>query len=286
MTTSSETPLTLYMNSSPTEKILSVEDIAIKSLPNDLAVLKFDSKSNFNEPLFNLPSSLRWLELSDNFNQPIHLNEGLEYVKFGKDFDQEIVLPSSLICLEVCENFSLYNLVSKFCNNLREIRIIVKDGSDSQYVTEINHAMKLLSDNLPKTVYNIMIGDLYHKFYDHQNVHPVYFIEKKDSSIYFALTKQHGCVQSIGQYVRIENFFCKEIQQLMDSDADFILDTDFIWDDDFNSEDATKAITEDATEADFELDESDYDEYEYDEYYYDAYDQKDYYDSLYKWYED
>ena len=213
----------------------------IKSFPPNLTVLKFESKSNFNKPLLNLPSSLRWLELGDKFNQPIVLNEGLEYVRFGKHFNYPIEsLPSTLIYLELGEDFYWRNnMRTELPASLREIRIL-RDYS-SQYQYDDNSLIKHLIEIIPPTILNMMVGNL---FYRHDSslyqIPPIYKdINSMRDYIYsssledneidsdlirkhripFVLNKYYDFFQCMGKYVRIQHLFCRVIQDFMENET-------------------------------------------------------------------
>jgi hypothetical protein len=212
----------------------------IKSFPPNLTVLKFESQSYFNKPLLNLPSSLRWLTLEDKFNQTIVLNEGLEYVRFGKYFNSPIEsLPSTLIYLEVGEDFRWSNMKTELPESLREIRILRDYSSEYQY--DNNSLIKNLIEIVPRNILNMMVGNLFsiHDSFLYK-IPPIYknvdsmrdyisLSSLEDHSIDsdlirkhripFVLNKYYDVFQSMGKYVRIQHLFCREIQDFMENET-------------------------------------------------------------------
>lgn len=211
----------------------------IKSFPPNLVVLKFDFDSNFNKPLLNLPSSLRWLELGDKFNQSIVLNEGLEYVRFGKYFNSPIEsLPSTLIYLELGQDFDWNNMKTELPESLKEIRIFRNDNSKSNFI------IRDIIEMVP-SIENIMIGDLFsspmydydfdeeniwfsnpdnpftnlHEIRTYGNSSPVLnYLYIREQRIPFVLLKEYKLFQSFGKYVNIQHLFCGEIQDFMENE--------------------------------------------------------------------
>lgn len=221
----------------------------IKSFPPNLVVLKFDPRSTFNKPIHDLPSSLRWLNLGNNFNNKITFNEGLEYVSFGKKFNKKMILPSSLIYLEFCHNLAVYNINSERCNNLSEIRINADD--DSQYADSTNQLLSIFINQHKQSLVNIMIGDLFytHKVRTRDNDDKIRirhsFMNKlislsteeinsnliRNNRIPFVLSKQYGIFQCFGKYRSIEHLFSTEIQLFIQNEiikSNFKLNYDFI----------------------------------------------------------
>ena len=186
----------------------------IKSFPPNLVVLKFDLDSNFNKPLLNLPSSLRWLELGDKFNQSIVLNEGLEYVRFGKHFNYPIKsLPSSLIYLELGQDFDWTNMKTELPTNLRDIHIHRNDNSESDSI------MRQIIEMNP-TISNIIIYfDRTTSLIDNISSYALDFKHAIQHHIPFVLSTGNNIIQFVGKYIRIQHLFCREIQDFMENET-------------------------------------------------------------------
>lgn len=117
----------------------------LPNLPISLKHLEFDLMSGFNYFL-TLPPNLEFLKLGYFYNQPINLNEKLKHLEFGHGhkFNQPIILNNDLT---FCRFGNSFNQQIIFNSNLT----ILKLG--------INFQQKL--DHLPLTIINLTISSKY-----------------------------------------------------------------------------------------------------------------------------
>ena len=143
----------------------------IHPLPKSLKVLKFEGSSCFNQPLPNLPNSLKLLKLGNDFNQPLsnlsnslkllnlgfkfnqplpNLPNSLKYLRLGNDFNQPLPnLPNSLKSLNLGFNFNqpLPNLP----DGLKYLKL---SCSFNHYINQLPKSLKVFVN---ATFYNYIV---------------------------------------------------------------------------------------------------------------------------------
>jgi len=95
------------------EKVTFMPNLEILNLPD-----------SFNQPLINLPQSLKYLTLGNNFNSKILLPSNLKCITFGRNFNQHIDnYPESLTHITFGENFDQQLLDHQIPKNIKSIKI-------------------------------------------------------------------------------------------------------------------------------------------------------------------
>jgi hypothetical protein len=109
-------------------KVSSIEfkpsfNFSISGLPSCINSIIFSLNSDFNQPLDNLPSSLKYLELYDKFNQPLDLlPEGLKRLIINAEFNYPLDnLPAGLEYLEIRGAFN--HPINNLPLGLKQLRI-------------------------------------------------------------------------------------------------------------------------------------------------------------------
>ena len=134
-------------------------DKDISYLPDHIEILRFSYNKyyqlfcEFNQPIYKLPISLKTIEFSYFFNQPIgknnisYLPNGIKKIFFGFSFNQPVLglLPESVEYLEFGDKFQqiLGTENLKLPKNLKKIKFIHSD---------FNFELKYLPDDLEKIV--------------------------------------------------------------------------------------------------------------------------------------